>query len=258
MSAHSAVLAARPPTRATARAARRRSAQNRHLGSARAPGFPPRRPSRRSTLPRCCQIPDHNPRGRPEPGHAAGHCRDPPGLRPRQSGPGPSCGLSRHHRRNRQPAGGPRRPPARLRRSYRRSARDGRGPGRPSRPPPPVHAGTHTHPPHCAAPPARRSACLLRATRLGEKPRQRATADSGQTDDNPNSTTTPTAQTATRNPLPAAEGTAGLVVCKKKPRQCTTDGRWWTAGRIGGNRSSPNGGAQPLPAVEGTAGFPSG
>ena len=86
--------------------------------------------------------------------HAAGHCRDPPGLRPRRSGPGPSCGLSRHRRRSRQPAGGLRRPPARLRRSCRRSARDGQGPGRPSRPSPPVRADTHPHaPPPRAAPP---------------------------------------------------------------------------------------------------------
>ena len=37
----------------------------------------------------------------------------------------------------------------------------------------------------------------------------------------------------------------------KKPRQCITDERWWTAGRIGGERSSLSGGVQPLPVVEG-------
>lgn len=42
---------------------------------------------------------------------------------------------------------------------------------------------------------------------------------------------------------------------QEKPRQCTTDGRWWTAGRIGGNRSSPSGGAQPLSVAEGIVGL---
>ncbi len=247
-SAHSAVLAARPPTRATARAARQRSAQNRHLGSARAPGFPPRRPSRRSILPRCCQIPDHNPRGRPEPATLRGTAAARPASAPRRSGPGPDCGFSRHHRRSRQPAGGPRRPPARLRRSCRRSARDGQGPDRPSRPPPPVRADTHTHRRPCAAPqPADPLACFVRPACEKAPPthHQRATADSGQD-------RRQLRQPKQRRATPTGDRrNRGLSRLQEKPRQCITDGRWWTAGRIGGNRNSPSGGAQPLPVVEG-------
>ena len=72
---------------------------------------------------------------------------------------------------------------ARLRRSRRRSAHDGRGPGRPSRPPPPVRADTHTHRRPVLRPrPADPPACFVPPVR--EKPppthHRQATADSGQ------------------------------------------------------------------------------
>ena len=144
-SAHSAVLAARPPTRATARAARRRSAQNRHLGSAPAPGFPPRRPSRRSTLPRCCQIPDHNPRGRPGPATRRGTAAARPASVPDGTDPARTAASADTAAAAANPLAAQDGRAVRLRRSCRRSARDGPGPGRLPMPPPPVPADTHTH-----------------------------------------------------------------------------------------------------------------
>ena len=73
-----------------------------------------------------------------------------------------------------------RRPPARLHRSCRRSARDGQGPGRPSRPPPSVRAGTHTHCRLVLRPqPADPLACFVRPA--CEKARPRTTDRRRQT-----------------------------------------------------------------------------
>ena len=227
-SAHSAVLAARPPTRATARAARQRSAQNRHLGSARAPGFPPRRPSCRSILPRCCQIPDHNPRGRPEPATLRGTAA----ARPASVPDGADLARAAVSADTTAAAANPPAVQDGRRRGFAGAvavqpvtakdpaARRGRRPR--SAPTPTRTAALALRP----SPPIRSPASCDPPAR---KPRPRTTngrrQTAGRIDDNSDS------PNSGAQPLPAIEGTAGLVVCKRSPASAPPTGG---GGRRGG------------------------
>ena len=110
----------------------------------------------------------------------------------------------------------------------------------------------HPHaPPPCATPPARRPARFVPPVREKSPANTPPTGDSRQ---RPEPTTTPQPKQRRATPT-GSRRNRGLSRLQEKPRQCTTDGRWWTAGRIGGNRNSPSGGAQPLSVVEGIVGL---